>query len=205
MGPAWGGFYVGVGLGAGTVSQDLSGDKEVWRQVGWQCGRAQYTKSYEPFSDKDTGDIGIFGTVTVGYDRKIREGWVGGVFADYDFGSNVSADVSIHKHSGSIDQNDAWSVGGRLGFLVTPSTLLYGTGGFTQASFDVGDFGSHTFNGYFVGAGVETVLRENWSLRLEYRYSDFGSENIIDTKKLTADLEPSTHSARLVLIYKLGH
>ena len=129
--------------------------------------------------------------------------WVVGVFADYDFGSQISADFSIPGYSGSIDHNYSWAVGGRLGFLVTSSTLLYGTAGYTQANFDIGPFGSKTFAGYFAGAGVETLLSQSWSLKLEYRYSDFGSETFSDGP-VTFDLDPSMHTARVVLSYKLG-
>jgi outer membrane immunogenic protein len=147
----------------------------------------------------DLGGDGIFGTVTIGYDRVLRPGWVGGVFADYDFGSNISTNVS----GNSIDQNHSWSIGGRLGFLTTPSTLIYGTGGYTQSEFDVVD-SSKTFNGYFVGAGVETFLRDNWTLKLEYRFSKFDEKTVYEDYCVKDTDEPSEHSARLVLSYKFG-
>jgi outer membrane immunogenic protein len=207
VGPGWSGFYVGAGLGAGALSQDLSGEEETLRQVVSRIGCQQIITNqivHRSFSDSDTGDIGAFGTVTIGYDRRLTEGWVGGVFADYDFGSGMSVDLALPGGKSSADHNYSWSVGGRLGFLITESTLLYGTGGFTQASFDTGNFGSKTFSGYFVGAGIETLLAQSWSLKLEYRYSHLGSETVVDTTSLTADLEPSMHTARLVLSYKLG-
>jgi opacity protein-like surface antigen len=87
-------------------------------------------------------------------------------------------------------------------------------GGYTQAQFNVSDgfkdvlfddYGStsKTFQGYFVGAGIETFLRQNWTLKLEYRFSQFDKENIIEWYP-TVDLEPSMHTARAVLTYKFG-
>src|SRR5687768_13277781 len=97
VGPNWNGFYLGVGIGAGSVVHDLS---------------ASCTNEYCWGSTTDTlnfngiGGEGVFGTVTVGYDRVIRPGWVAGVFADYDFGSNISADISISGlGSASLDHN----------------------------------------------------------------------------------------------------
>jgi outer membrane immunogenic protein len=184
--PNWTGFYLGVGVGAGAVVHDLS--------VGC-CG-------HEIFGLDGLGGEGFFGTVTVGYDRVIRPGWVAGIFADYDFGSNISTDVRIFGESGSIDHNHSWSVGGRLGFLANPSTLVYGTAGYTQAEFDFFGVTSKTFDGYFVGAGIETFLRQNWTLKLDYRFSQFNAETF--DLGYCVDLEPSSHTARLVLSYKFG-
>jgi opacity protein-like surface antigen len=160
--------------------------------------------STESFGGNDTGDIGVFGTVTVGYDRVLHRGWVGGVFADYDFGSNISAGVAAPLQGGSLDHNSSWAVGARLGYLVAPSVLLYGAAGYTQGDFELSGLASRTFGGYFVGAGIETLLHRSWSLRLEYRFSQFAGETVAADANTSVDLEPSIHSARLVLTYKLG-
>ncbi|MFL5007274.1 MAG: outer membrane protein, partial [Microvirga sp.] len=186
IGPNWNGFYVGAGIGAGAVVHDYTVDC-------YYCGHARSETT-------DFGGEGVFGTVTVGYDRVIRPGWVAGAFADYDFGSTISTEIS----GDSIDHNHSWSVGGRLGFLSSPSTLIYGTAGYTQAEFDFGAT-SKTFDGYFVGAGIETFLRQNWTLKLEYRFSQFDEQTIFDTRYCDEFDEASMHTARLVLSYKFGH
>jgi outer membrane immunogenic protein len=189
--PNWNGFHLGVGIGAGAFAGD-------------------YSKSVNGYEYKSTeyGGEGFFGTVSVGFDRVIRSGWVLGVFADYDFGSNMSAEKSSFGYSTSLDQGDTWSVGARLGYLVNPSTLVYGTAGYTQTEFEVFGHGSKTFDGYFVGAGIETFLRQNWTLKLEYRYSDFGDQTVASWEawcnEFSKDLDPSSHTARLVLSYKFG-
>jgi outer membrane immunogenic protein len=173
--PAWTGFYLGAGIGAGA--QDVGVNSVV-----------------------DFGGDGIFGTALIGYDRALGSRWVAGVFADYDF-SGISGDsLAGNGATVSLDHNYSWSVGGRLGMLVTPTTLLYGTGGYTQAEFEVAGAVSETFDGYFVGAGMETFLRDNWTLKLEYRYADFGESELAG-----GDVDPSLHTARVVLSYKFGH
>lgn len=189
-GPNWNGFYVGVGIGAGAVVHDVSVSDYSNRNV---------------FTFDGIGGEGVFGVLTVGYDRVLRPGWVGGVFADYDFGSSISSDVSFFGGSASIDQNHSWAIGARLGFLTSPGTLVYGNVGYTQTDLDVFTLGSETFNGYFAGAGIETFLRDNWTLKLEYRFSQFDEETVLDFEGVKVDLEPSTHTARLVLSYKFGH
>jgi outer membrane immunogenic protein len=205
--PNWNGFYVGVGIGAGAVVHDVSvsayRDYEDIKPESLDGGGGTL------FGIDGIGGEGVFGTVTVGYDRVIRPGWVAGVFADYDFGSNISTDVSFLGARASIDHDHSWSIGGRLGFLTSPSTLVYGTAGYTQAEFDYFGVLSKTFNGYFVGAGIESFLRDNWTLKLEYRFSQFNSETLdsgyYGGYVFRVDDEPSMHTARLVLSYKFGH
>ena len=159
----WTGFYVGVGIGGGSLDLSNNGD--------------------------ELSAEGVLGTVVLGYDRQFGS-MVAGVFADYDF-SDISDD------SGStLAHNYSWAIGARLGGLITPKTLLYGTAGYTQAEFELSNVGE-TFDGYFVGAGIEHMLRENWSLKVEYRYADYKSDNVI------ADAE--LHTGRVVLTYKFPH
>jgi outer membrane immunogenic protein len=207
-GPNWNGFYIGAGIGGGQL------DAESAITVS-----AVGVPPVEPLRIEDRGD-GIFGIVTLGYDRVIRPGWVAGVFADYDFASNISAK---DKEFGlRIDHNYSWAVGARLGFLADAFTLLYATAGYTQAELQAdvdgngiaGVSGASTFDGYFVGAGFETFLRQNWTLKLEYRYSNFGEETVFNETvegpipglqiQVRDDLDPATHTARLVLSYRFG-
>ena len=58
---------------------------------------------------------------------------------------------------------------------------------------------------HFVGAGVESRLAGGWSLRGEYRFSQFDSETVASIPGLlNVDFEPSMHTARLALTYKFG-
>lgn len=95
------------------------------------------------------------------------------------------------------------SVRGRLGFLVTPNFMLYGTGGaawaetkvdvngsavFTNAAFPVAlrgttfaslhASGDKTFSGWVFGGGGEYMLTPNILLRVEYLHYDFGSKTV---------------------------
>jgi len=90
----------------------------------------------------------------------------------------------------------AWdaSLRGRLGFLLTPKTLVYTTGGLALLHQEVGascggtypvgwcivpnaDSRSAISAGWTAGGGIERMLTPAWILRGEYRYSDYGSQS----------------------------
>jgi outer membrane immunogenic protein len=97
--------------------------------------------------------------------------------------------------SGSVAQNWDSSFRARYGFLVTPFTLLYATGGLALSEIS----GAFNFNstitsgasaggtaiagttwtdlrgGATVGAGIETEVWTGWKARIEYRYTDFAT------------------------------
>jgi outer membrane immunogenic protein len=91
----------------------------------------------------------------------------------------------------SVKFGDDYSVRLRAGFLVMPTLLAYGTGGvaFQRVSatlacagatspaclFNEHDTQSNTLLGYTVGGGLEWRVAQNWLLRGEYRYSNFGT------------------------------
>ncbi|NLR95599.1 porin family protein [Rhizobium sp. P38BS-XIX] len=71
------------------------------------------------------------------------------------------------------------SVRGRLGYDFNPF-MLYGTAGLALGQNKLSDdtsSDSKTAVGYTVGAGAETMLTNNITARLEYRYTDYGKKN----------------------------
>ena len=92
-----------------------------------------------------------------------------------------------------VDQELEWfgTFRGRGGFLVTPSALLYVTGGLaygsletslTLAGFTPGGVGltttrsgSSTRVGWTIGGGAEWKFSPNWSAKIEYLYMDIES------------------------------
>ena len=70
------------------------------------------------------------------------------------------------------------TVRGRAGWLLNPSLLLYGTGGFAYGALEVAGF-STTAAGWTVGTGGEWMFAPNWSAKLEYLYMNpNGSANV---------------------------
>jgi opacity protein-like surface antigen len=77
----------------------------------------------------------------------------------------------------------------RAGVLLNNETLVYGIGGWTLAQFESRNVTDNLFyqpvetflaNGWTAGAGIERKLASNWSVRAEYRYTNFGSARTDD-------------------------
>jgi len=183
----WTGCYVKGGVGYGMFNQDtrtFETDRVV-EAVGVEVR---------------TGGRGWLGTVGGGCDYQFsffNANWVIGVYGDYDF-SGIKGDIAVPIEGitffGSEKQRSAWAVGGRIGYLITPSVLTYASGGFTQArfsgatlflpsvppEFDNLSVPRHTFSGFFVGGGYEYNLGWIPGLfwRTEYRFAQYDRENL---------------------------
>ncbi|WP_159731477.1 outer membrane protein [Methylosinus sp. Ce-a6] len=75
------------------------------------------------------------------------------------------------------------SARGRIG-VALERVLPYVAGGVALANFFPSALGE-SFNqarpGWTIGAGIECAIEENWSARLEYRHSDFGSTTYVSS------------------------
>lgn len=95
----------------------------------------------------------------------------------------------------------------RIGYLVTPETLGFVSGGY---SWQRNEIAAAPFelqwdsDGYFVGAGLETVLSGNWTLKSEYRFSDHGAAQPFGDVFAPVDLSLSSHSFAVGVNYRLG-
>ena len=179
------------------------------------------------------GGRGYFGTVGGGCDYQVGLGnWqmVVGAFGDYDFASMKGNETfpSIGAY-GQEKLNSQWSVGGRVGVLITPSLLTYFSAGYTEAHFNsvtqLANFapfigvpnglyvGGRTYSGYFLGAGDEYALNFLPGLfwKTEYRFSDLDTQSnpvrVVATNALTAtsiDSHKYVHTVRSELVYRFN-
>src|SRR5450631_4892701 len=127
--PAWTGFYIGINGGGGYSTQDQSiagVDK---------FGIAAVASGFVPNSIATRGGGGMFGG-TVGYNYQMSTAIVLGVEADIDWaniggsgGQNLALGPFSLNTTGSQRLDWIGTLRGRAGYLVTPSTLLYATGG----------------------------------------------------------------------------
>jgi opacity protein-like surface antigen len=123
---------------------------------------------------------------------------------------------------------NSWAIAARLGVLnSTQNTLWYGLIGYTRAEFearecywldfydscdrDGGLSVSEDKGGLTVGAGVESLITDALSLKLEYRFTDFGSIRGFDDDvgwsgngEEGFDFDPVDHSIRAVLSWRFG-
>lgn len=253
---SWSGLTIGVGIGASSLDYGIGFDAN--RTMPNQPDFGILSMLGTAAAHVDTYWDG-FGTLQVGYDRLTANRLLVGLFADLDFGggSETSIDASDYdplvnytqgnptfgpefSFSGTLDTDDVWTAGGRLGFLLTPNVLVYGLAGYSELSVKGNfDFGyreanlpnggntiplpsvgfSDRLHGYVIGGGGEFALAERLSLKLEYRYSQYGGktfeENVNfvpaqfspimfnDTSRVEiSDIDQ--HAVRGVLVFKLG-
>ena len=83
----------------------------------------------------------------------------------------------------------AGSTRARLGLLITPTLLVYGTGGVAYGAANVNEYAygsalaatyapgaqGRIYGGWAAGAGLEWALAQNWSIRAEYLHADLGT------------------------------
>ena len=182
----WSGFYLGVGVGAGAnvAAMSFSGIEVV----------------------DGIGGEGVFGELTVGYDYMISPRGLFGVLADAHY-SNVETALG---EGASASDTYGFDLGLRAGYLLTPSTLGYLVGGYAwqkgEIDFPDGDLDSDR-DGYFVGVGVETAVAGNWTLKTEYRFTQFGSDNLLEdigAPDGVLDSDVSSHTFRVGANYRFG-
>lgn len=223
----WSGFYVGGFVGASIGQQKL--DEHGANQFFATTGTGTATLA-TPTSDPETpfglsgyktgltggGFLGYnyqFGRMVVGAEadfaaKKLESSATGTVAASATYSGGATGDPASANRTefftGLVRQNWDASARLRLGGLITPSILLYGTGGVAFGSVDsafsysattvyneVGGaslthtaFGSGSWNdlrlGWTAGAGIEAALAANWKVRAEYRFTDLGrfTENV---------------------------
>ena len=198
-GPSWTGFYVGGGFGAGGTL----------RRANANPGNVA------TLNVDGLGGSGILASVHGGVDYQVIPQGVIGLLAEGTW-SNMTGSMSAQVPGANANVSSQANLGvailARAGVLVTPSSLLYATGGYAGQNFHTsgtaaagGAFASFSrddyFNGWTVGGGLETMLRGGWSAKLEYRYSQFESK-FIPTNAVT--IQPFMHTARLGLSYRFG-
>ena len=141
-------------------------------------------------SEITTGGRGYYGTVGGGCDYQVPIGGLGnfviGVLGGYDFmdlkGGFYSPALAAVSNAYE-KENNAWNVGGRIGYLVTPNLLTYVSGGYASTHFSsitstAGvSLPGQRDNGYFIGGGAETSLSPwlptGWFLRTDYKVSTY--------------------------------
>ena len=106
-------------------------------------------------------------------------------------------DTTSTAYSANKSLNYLGTARGRLGYLVTPALLVYGTAGLayggvssnayveqqssTGATDEVGPGGSSysgTRLGWVAGGGFEWMFMGNWSVKAEYMYYDLGTHSV---------------------------
>lgn len=157
----WTGFYVGVNAG-----------------YGWGTAPGCTTSTCQ--NRKPTG--GIAG-VQAGFNWQYNASWVFGLEADYDWsGMKHTAPItSIPSENLTQSIDGIGTFRGRIGYVIAPRTLIYGTAGLafgsgtrTNEYHDQSVSKSHV--GWAAGAGIEHAFTDHISGKIEAIYTDLGTQ-----------------------------
>lgn len=227
---SWTGFYLGAEVGGR------------WSDTTWTstalADPVQPLSSYRllqgnPASFNSTS---FRGGGYVGYNWQVSPTWVVGIEGDAAWGGNNKTHpgipgtwpsfvtpASIALDSSTVKLNWDASIRGRVGWLVAPTVMIYGTGGIAwqdvslNASCVVNNNWcvlnrSETFakvaTGWIAGGGIEYKFWTNWIGRLEYRYSEYGRVDheffprTVDAVFMNQSVK--TQAVSLGLAYKFG-
>jgi outer membrane immunogenic protein len=213
--PTWTGFYVGVNAGGAWDADPVSVSGSplfanplapAGTTAGLAASIAGVTRSL-PVNSR-----GFIGGGQIGYNHQFDK-FVLGIEADIQ-GTSVSGSgygttaEPIVGFPGNTAQTTLsvsnrldylGTLRGRIGFTITPTLLLYGTGGLAYGGVDSktdinqalagpatltvnvpyssdSNFSGVRF-GWTAGAGLAWMLSPQWSVKLEYLYYDLGSAN----------------------------
>ncbi|CAN7518782.1 outer membrane beta-barrel protein [Mesorhizobium amorphae] len=189
----WSGLYVGFGVGAGANVHEISSD-------------------FIPgLSLNGIGGEGIYGEVTVGYDYMVSQRFLLGGLIDAHVG-NIETSLDAFGLSASIQETYGFDAGLRAGYLFTPNTLGYVLGGYSWQKYKLDTNAGFDFDwdqgGYFVGAGVETAVAGNWTIKGEYRYTRFATNDDLLSQFGAPDgalnLDTSRHTFLVAANYRFG-
>ena len=210
----WTGFYVGVNAGYTWSDRNLIRTTSVPGACNLAFPGCAVVPNYSVTSAAlatftlPTRQKGFIGGAQIGYNWQFNN-FVAGIEADIQgIGSNRSGSTAVtalgninfpgfplvQTASVSKSLNYLGTVRARLGFLATPSFLLYATGGFAYGEekarttitqnlpaagaslipgTSVGSL-SRTRYGWTVGGGGEWKFTQNWSVKGEYLYYSLG-------------------------------
>jgi outer membrane immunogenic protein len=239
-GLAWTGFYIGANGGwIGSINNNVtnSGTDAGIHGLGSLLLHGRIPSSIS------LSQNGFVGGAQVGFNWQVAPIWVLGMEADFDLaGAKGKATVAFPGVPGHVvpfstvynrELDTLGTFRTRAGFLSSPSLLWFATGGiaFGQSSLGsaflcdlcgpptatqaatAGQSGK-TAVGWTLGTGVEWSFAPSWSVKAEYLYVNFGSQNntiwytygphgaLINASSLTSTATDSDNVARVGLNYQ---
>jgi high affinity Mn2+ porin len=186
-------------------------------QVGYGRGHSNVTVQDPSALSSDSAFGSLFGGIQFGYNYLLPSHLLLGLEADISFPNYLDNDDNVWSGASArstITETLDYiaTMRGRFGYAFD-NMLLYATGGFAVSS---GHFGRTDVvsgdeqlrpglrAGWAAGGGVEYAFQKDWSARLEYLYTRFGTTDIMFSNGAQYSSSFDTHMVRVGLNRKLG-
>ena len=165
---SWTGCYIGGNLGGGWTHKEFH------------------------FRAEDEGTLNVGGFVgggQVGCDYQFASNWLIGVQGMFDGTTIKGTDIDPTGDGDHYPTALHWfaTATARVGFLATPTLLLYAKGGAAwvdeKVDYNIGgppisSSGNFTRSGWDAGGGLEWMFAPSWSAFVEYDHMDFGTKDV---------------------------
>ncbi|WP_417249157.1 outer membrane protein [Celeribacter sp.] len=168
----WSGAYVGVGLGYGAG--DAFAKDVIQADLG--TGASIF--------NSDFSLDGPLGTIHAGYNWNVRQNWILGIEGEVSLAGTVDGSYLATDGRSTVDisYGKMAQLRARLGYTMNRA-MFYGAVGLAGAEISID--ATHSTGAVFkgdnyqiggvIGLGVEYALTDDWLLRAEVNYADFGS------------------------------
>lgn len=179
-------------------------------QVGYGFGSADYAYDDSDYNYSNNPD-GFIGGIYTGYNHQLSNGFVLGAEADIVWSNLKDSDQAPGDPNFSATTKIDWTGSARLRFGYALDRFMpYVTGGVAFGSFSFNEYdegvlygsASERLTGWTVGAGAEYALTDSWTMRGEYRYSDFGTKDFTTNADENYLGDIKIHDFRLGVAYK---
>lgn len=164
--------------------------------VGYDHHRSGSSEDIDSTRDLKQSIDGVTYGGAIGYDIPLGNNLVVGAEAEItesSAGWDNNNDQPNVFNLGRVDAGRQYYLGGRVGYAMSPSTMVYVKGGYSNQRYNLqGTNGTVNLrqrldtDGYRVGAGVEQNIGTNAFVKLEYGYNNY-SEGEFDFNGDTPD------------------
>jgi outer membrane immunogenic protein len=193
---SWTGFYLGGHAGGG------------WGDSSWDYETSKFSNTSSSLS-------GGLGGIQAGYNLQLRT-LVLGLEGSVSWASLEGSSDFVNPGNGLIGTNHTqlnWVGDASLrAGLALDRTLLFAKTGVAWGGFDHSRTGNNGFSataatdnqvGWLIGGGAEFALNNNWSVKVEYNYIDFGKGNF-NINRFETGADQSASIVKAGINYKFG-
>jgi outer membrane immunogenic protein len=179
---SWTGPYVGIVGGGSFGDSTHTPGTNSFSTSGWNVG------------------------ATLGYNWQIGR-FVYGVEGDLSWVDNSGTTAQAAPFAGNATTSEDYNMTlrGRFGWAFTERMMVYGTAGYAGSNVKatVPTLSEEKWrSGWTAGAGVEYALAPQWTVKGEWLYADYGSENYFQGTASARSVDYTTNVFRAGLNYK---